>query len=254
MEIADRTFLIAGGGSGLGAACARRLVGRGARVVLADIDPSGKAVAEDLGDRAAFQQADVTSEGDVQDAVELARSQFGDLRGAVICAGILRAEKVLGKEGAGSLDLFRRVVEVNLIGTFNVLRLAADAIRARPPGEDGERGVIVTTSSISAFEGQFGQAAYSASKAGVAGLTLPVARELGQFGIRVVCVAPGVFETPLMQGVSEKVRESLLAQVPFPARFGRPEEFAALVEHIIENRMLNGAVIRLDGATRMQAR
>jgi NAD(P)-dependent dehydrogenase (short-subunit alcohol dehydrogenase family) len=254
MLVEGRTFLIAGGSSGLGAACVRRLAGRGARVVIADLDERGAALAAELGDLAAFCPADVTDPATIRRAIDLARDRFGGLRGAVISAGILRAEKVLSRDGVASLDTFRRVIEVNLIGTFNVIRLAAEAIRLAPEGDDGERGVIVTTSSIAAFESQIGQAAYAASKGGVASMTLPIARELARFGIRVVSIAPGVFETAMMAGVSDDVRRSLSEQIPFPPRFGHPDEFASLVEHVIENRMLNGAVLRLDGAMRMQSR
>lgn len=251
MQIEGRTFLVAGGSSGLGAACVRRLAERGARVVIADRDERGAALAAGLGASAAFSPADVTDPAAIQRAIELARARFDELRGAVITAGILGAGKVLSRDAVAPLDTFRRVVEVNLVGTFNVLRLAAEAIHSVSEDDDGERGVIVTTSSIAAFESQIGQAAYAASKGGVSSMTLPVARELALFGIRVVCIAPGVFETPMMAGVPDKVRRSLGEQAPFPRRLGQPEEFAALVEHVIENRMLNGAVLRLDGAMRM---
>jgi NAD(P)-dependent dehydrogenase (short-subunit alcohol dehydrogenase family) len=254
MQIEGRTFLVAGGSSGLGAACVRRLAGRGASVVIADVDPIGRRLADELGDRAVFAPMDVTDEAGVARAVGLAIDRFGGLRGAVICAGVLGTEKVLAREGVPSLANFRRVIEVNLVGTFNVVRLAADAIRAQPPGDDGERGVIVTTASIAAEEGQIGQGAYAASKGGVAAMTLPIARELARHGIRIVSVAPGIFETPMMAALSPEVRRSLVEQIPFPTRFGDPDEFAALVEHIIENRMLNGSIIRLDGAMRMNAR
>jgi NAD(P)-dependent dehydrogenase (short-subunit alcohol dehydrogenase family) len=254
MFLEERPILVAGGSSGLGAACVRRLAKRGASVVIADINPAGGLLADELGGRTLFTQMDVTDEASVARAVGLALDRFGGLRGAVICAGVLGTEKVLAREGVPSPANFRRVIEVNLVGTFNVVRLAADAIRAQPPGDDGERGVIVTTSSIASEESQIGQAAYAASKGGVAAMTLPIARELARHGIRIVSVAPGVFETPMMAGLSPTVRQSLVEQIPFPARFGEPEEFAALVEHIFVNRMLNGSMIRLDGAMRMQAR
>lgn len=252
MQVADRVFLITGGASGLGATVAAHLVAQGAKVVLADIGrEAGEAKARELGETARFIATDVTDAGQAEAAVQLAVDAFGRLDGLVNCAGIAPGERVVGRQGPHSLDLFSRVISINLIGTFNVLRLAADVISRNDPGEDGERGVIVNTASVAAFDGQIGQAAYAASKAGVAGLTLPVARELARFGIRVVTVAPGIFETPMMAGMTEEVRSSLNATVPFPARMGKPAEFAALVQHIIENRYLNGETIRLDGAIRM---
>ncbi|WP_435005547.1 SDR family NAD(P)-dependent oxidoreductase [Tundrisphaera lichenicola] len=254
MQLEGRMFLIAGGSSGLGAACVRRLTSRGASVVIADIDPAGERLASELGDRALFASTDVVDEASVAGAVAMALDRFGGLHGAIVCAGILGTEKLLGREGIFSSDSFRRVIEINLIGTFQVVRQAANAIRDQPPDENGERGVIVTTSSISAEEGQIGQAAYAASKGGVASMTLPIARELARQGIRIVSVAPGIFETPMMAAVTDELRRSLTEQIPFPPRFGKPDEFAALVQQIIENPMLNGTTIRLDGALRMQAR
>lgn len=254
MEITGRTILISGGSSGLGAACVQRLVAHGANVVIADLSEAGKTLAESLGSQAAFAPTDVTSEADVRRTIALAEEQFGGLHGAVACAGILQAERVVGRDGAASLEAFQRVINVNLVGTFNVVRLAAEAISKQPPGPDGERGVIVMTSSVAAEEGQIGQAAYSASKGGVASMTLPLARDLARFGIRVVCIAPGAFETPMMQAAPEAVRKSLAEQIPFPARLGQPDEFAALVEHVFENVMLNGTVVRIDGAMRMGPR
>ena len=251
MEIAGHTFLISGGSSGLGAACVRRLVSHGANVVIADLSDAGQALAESLGSQALFAKTDVTSETDVRQAIAAAEKTFGGLHGAVACAGILHAERVVGRDGAASLAAFQRVINVNLIGTFNIVRLAAELIAKQAPGPDGERGVIVMTSSIAAEEGQIGQAAYSASKGGVAAMTLPLARDLARFGIRAVSIAPGTFETPMMQNAPEAVRKSLAEQIPFPSRLGHPDEFAALVEHIFENRMLNGTVLRLDGAMRM---
>jgi NAD(P)-dependent dehydrogenase (short-subunit alcohol dehydrogenase family) len=252
VNIAGRTFLITGGGSGLGAASARRLVAAGGRVVLADVNRAAvEAVAVELGGAARAAVADVTDAAGVQAAVQLALSTFGNLSGAVNCAGVALGMRVLGKDGPHDLAAFARVIQVNLIGTFNVVRLAAAAIERGAADENGERGVIVNTASCAAFEGQIGQAAYSASKAGVAGMTLPIARELARCGIRVVTIAPGVFETPMMAGMPEGVRRSLAAQVPFPPRLGRPAEYAALAQHVIENPMLNGAVLRLDGALRM---
>lgn len=255
MQINQRTFLVTGGASGLGAACAQRLVESGGNVVSADLNAEqGAALAARWPDRARFVEADVTDEAGIQHAIETACQQFGDLAGAVHCAGMVAGGRVLGRDGPHDLALFARVVQVNLVGTFNVVRLAAAAIAQRPPEEDGERGVVITTSSAAAFEGQIGQAAYAASKAGVAGMTLPIARELAAFGIRLVTIAPGIFDTPLMAGLPETVRASLAAQSPFPPRLGRPEEFAALVEQVIENQMLNAAVIRLDGGLRMAAK
>ncbi len=255
MEIREQTFLVTGGGSGLGAATARRLVQAGGNVVIADIQQDkGAAVAAELGASARFVPTDVAVEGSVEAAIETAVKAFGSLAGAVNCAGIGDPEKVLGREGPHSLEHFSRVIQVNLVGTFNVLRLAADAMARRDGDDEGERGVVVNTASVAAFEGQIGQAAYAASKGGIVALTLPSARELARFGIRVVTIAPGLFDTPLMAGLPEKARQSLAGQVPFPPRLGRPEEYAALVAHVIENRMLNGEVIRLDGAIRMAAR
>ncbi len=244
MEIRGRTFLVTGGGSGLGAATARRLAAGGANVVVADLEGG------EVGDDFRFVETDVTDEESVQAAVDAAL-ELGGLNGAINCAGVAAAEKVLGKEGPHSLASFTRVVQINLVGTFNVIRLAAAAMQENEPAAEGERGVIVNTASVAAYDGQIGQAAYAASKGGVVSLTLPVARELADSGIRVVAIAPGIFETPMMAALPEKARESLGKQTPFPARLGRPDEYAALVQHIIENEMLNGEVIRLDGAIRM---
>ena len=246
MEIQDRTFLVAGGGSGLGAATARMLADAGANVVVADLRGEPGA-----GTR--FVETDVTDESSVRAAVEAAL-EFGALHGAVNCAGVAIAEKALGRDGPHSLDSFTRVIRVNLIGTFNVVRLAAAAMVGNDPGADGGRGVIVNTASVAAFEGQIGQVAYAASKGGVASMTLPLAREFARSGIRVVAIAPGLFDTPMMAGLPEEARASLGDQVPFPSRLGRPEEYAALVRHIVENGMLNGEAIRLDGAIRMAPR
>jgi NAD(P)-dependent dehydrogenase (short-subunit alcohol dehydrogenase family) len=244
MEIQGRTFLVTGGGSGLGAATAEKLAGAGANVVVADLERG------EVGDDFRFVETDVTDEESVQAAVDAAL-EFGELHGAINCAGVASAEKVLGKEGPHGLDSFAKAVQVNLVGTFNVIRLAAAAMQENEPSEEGERGVIVNTASVAAYDGQIGQAAYAASKGGVVSLTLPVARELADSGIRVAAIAPGIFETPMMAALPEKARESLSEQTPFPPRLGRPEEYAALVQHIIENAMLNGEVIRLDGAIRM---
>ena len=255
MQIESRVFVVTGSGSGLGAAVARRLVAEAGRVVLVDVNAAaGEAMAAELGDAAVFQKTDVTSEAEGKAAVERAISAFGRLDGLVNCAGVAPGEKVLGRNGPHALESFARAVTINLVGTFNMLRLAAEVIAKGEAGEDGERGIIVNTASIAAFDGQIGQAAYAASKAGVAGLTLPVARELARSGIRCVTVAPGIFATPMMAGMPQEVQDSLGATVPFPSRLGHPEEFAGLVAHIIENKMLNGEVIRLDGALRMAAR
>lgn len=252
MDIADRVFLVTGGGSGLGAATARHLARQGARIVVIDVNAdAGRAVASELGGAGWFIKADVADEFSVANAIDETRRHFGGLNGAINCAGVAPAERVLGKTGPHALASFERVVRINLVGTFNVIRLASQAMAENAPGPDGERGVIVCTASVAAFEGQIGQAAYSASKAGVAGMTLPVARELARFGVRVMTIAPGIFETPMLKAMSKEVQDSLGAQVPFPSRLGTPEEYAALVEHIVLNRMLNGAVIRLDGALRM---
>ncbi|XLX38531.1 3-hydroxyacyl-CoA dehydrogenase [Ectopseudomonas mendocina] len=255
MRIDESTFLISGGASGLGLATARELVGQGGQVVLLDINAeAGQQAITELGDAARFVRADITREEDGRAAVTQTLDAFGALHGLVNCAGIAPAEKVLGRNGAHGLDSFRRTVEVNLIGSFNLLRLAAEAMAQNAPNAGGERGVIINTASVAAFDGQMGQAAYAASKGGVAALTLPAARDLARSGIRVMCIAPGVFETPMMAGMPQEVRDSLAANVPFPPRLGRPDEYAALVRHIVENAMLNGEVIRLDGALRMAAK
>jgi NAD(P)-dependent dehydrogenase (short-subunit alcohol dehydrogenase family) len=252
VQIAGHTFLVAGGASGLGAATARRLAAAGARVLICDVShEQGNRLAGELGEHALFKAADVTDESQVATAVAAARARFGAVHGAVSCAGIAPGERVLGKDGPHRLDTFRRAVEINLIGTFNVLRLAAQAMEANSPDDGGERGVIVNTASIAAYDGQIGQAAYGASKAGVVGLTLPAARELARIGVRVMTIAPGIFETPMVAGFTPELQQALAAQVPFPRRLGKPDEFAALVEHIILNPMLNGEVIRLDGALRL---
>lgn len=255
MEIRERAFLVTGGASGLGQACARRIVAAGGRVVIADLDAqAGSLLAAELGAGTRFALADVTDEDAVRGALHTGVEAFGRLDGAVQCAGIAPAARVLGKDGPHDLALFERVVRVNLVGTFNVARLAAETMSGNQPNAEGERGVIVNTASIAACEGQIGQAAYAASKGGVAALTLPLARELARYGIRVVAIAPGVFDTPLVGGMSDEIRHGLAAQTPFPQRLGRPDEFASLAVHVIENTMLNGAVLRLDGALRMGAK
>jgi NAD(P)-dependent dehydrogenase (short-subunit alcohol dehydrogenase family) len=255
MQPTNHTFLITGGASGLGAACCRRLTALSANVVLADVNgPQGEALANELGGRAVFWLTDVTSPESAQTAIETAIKRFGALHGLINCAGILGASRIVGKGGPHDLPLFQRVITVNLVGTFNMLRLAAAAMATNPPNSDGERGIIINTSSVAAFEGQIGQAAYAASKGGVASLTLPAAREFAKFGIRVVAIAPGVFETAMMSATPDAVRTSLTDQSAFPPRFGKPDEFAQLAQQIIENPMLNGSVIRLDGAIRMAAK
>jgi len=252
MEIQKKTFLITGGGSGLGGATARLLAESGASVLIADISrEAGESVATEIGGRARFVETNVADEGSVKHAIDTALSNFGGLHGAINCAGIGVDGAALGKEGPHRLDSFTRVIQVNLIGTFNVIRLAAAAIAQQASSAGGDRGVIVNTASIAAFDGQIGQAAYSASKGGIVGMTLPIARDLARYGIRVVTIAPGIFDTPLLGKLPEQVRQSLGEQVPFPPRLGQPREFAALAKHIIENEMLNGEVIRLDGALRM---
>jgi NAD(P)-dependent dehydrogenase (short-subunit alcohol dehydrogenase family) len=255
MQLAKHTFLVTGGASGLGEATVRNFSAAGANVVIADLNEErGKALAQEFGLAAVFQRTDVTSSESAQTAIDLATSKFGRLDGLVNCAGILAGSRIVGREGPHDLALFTKVIQVNLIGTFNMLRLAAAAMMANPPGDEGERGIIINTASVSVFEGQIGQAAYSASKGGVASMTLPAARELAKFGIRVVAIAPGVFETAMMQGAPSAVKESLEAQCPFPPRLGRPAEFAQFARHIVENIMFNGAILRLDGAIRMAAK
>ncbi len=255
MELKSRVFVVTGASSGLGAAVTRMLAGEGASVLGLDVnDAAGEALTAELGANVRFRQADVTSEADAAAALAFARQVFGHVHGLVNCAGIAPSEKLLGRNGPHGLESFIRAVSINLIGTFNMMRLAAEIMAKEEPDDNGERGVIVNTASIAAFDGQIGQAAYAASKGGVAAMTLPVARELARFGIRVVTIAPGIFETPMMAGMSQDVQDALAASVPFPPRLGRPAEYAALVKHICENTMLNGELIRLDGALRMAPR
>lgn len=251
MQIENKTFLVTGAASGLGEATTRMLISRGAKVLLADINTAGQSLAEQLGSTAHFVATDVTEEVDGLRAIEAAQSKFGALHGLVNCAGIAPSEKIVGRSGIHSLASFTRTISINLIGSFNMLRLAAGAMAKNEPTAEGERGVIINTASIAAFEGQIGQIAYAASKAGIAGMTLPAARELARSGIRVVTIAPGLFMTPLMAGFSRELQESLAQAVPFPARLGKPEEFAEMVASICEITMLNGETIRLDGALRM---
>ena len=254
MRIPNKVFLVTGAASGLGAATAQALVEAGAKVLLVDVAAAVEARAAELGANARGLVADITDEAAARNAVAAARETFGALHGLVNCAGVVGGEKVLGRNGPHALETFSRIITINLIGTFNMLRLAAEVMAEGEADEGGERGVIVNTASIAAFDGQIGQAAYAASKGGVAALTLPAARELARHGIRVMTIAPGIFETPMMAGMSDEVRASLAAGVPFPPRLGKPEEYAALVRHIVENSMLNGEVIRLDGALRMAAK
>ncbi len=255
MKIAGSTTLITGGASGLGRATAERLRAAGGNVVLLDLEKSsGAGVAASLGDGALFAPGDVTSADDVAAALEAAVKRFGSIQGLVNCAGIGTADKTFGKRGSADLAGFTRVIQVNLIGTFNCIRLAAAQMANNAPDANGERGVIVNTASVAAFDGQIGQAAYSASKGGIVGMTLPIARDLAELGIRVCTIAPGLFDTPLLAGLPEAARASLGKQVPFPSRLGQPTEYAALAAHIMENPMLNGETIRLDGAIRMQPR
>jgi NAD(P)-dependent dehydrogenase (short-subunit alcohol dehydrogenase family) len=252
MDVAGATFVVSGGASGLGAGTVRMLAAAGARALIADLDATrGEALARELGDAVRYVRTDVTDEASAAAAVKAAVDAFGPLRGLVNCAGIVHGEKVIGKEGAHSLAGWRRAIDINLTGTFNMLRLAAPEIAKAAPNEGGERGVIVNTASVAAYDGQIGQAAYSASKAAIVGMTLPIARELARSGIRVMTIAPGTFETPMLASLSQEVRDSLGKMVPFPPRLGKPSEFAALVRAIVENPMLNGEVIRLDGAIRM---
>jgi NAD(P)-dependent dehydrogenase (short-subunit alcohol dehydrogenase family) len=251
MQLDGRTFLISGGSSGLGAACAAVFSRAGANIVICDVSERGAELAAELGDAVVFARTDVTDGAQVQRAVDTAAEKFGGLHGAINCAGIATAERVIGRNGPLPLENFSKVIAVNLIGTFNVIRLAAAKMleRSVEPGED--RGVIVCTASVAAYDGQIGQAAYSASKGGVVGMTLPIAREFAQHQIRVAGIAPGIFDTPMLAGLPEAARESLGKQVPFPSRLGNPAEYAALARHIVENQMINGEIIRLDGAIRM---
>jgi NAD(P)-dependent dehydrogenase (short-subunit alcohol dehydrogenase family) len=255
VRLDNQTVLVTGGASGLGGATADMIIAAGGRVVIADVnDAAGNDTAARLGPAARFVRTDVTREPDVQQAINTAIEDFGPLTGLVNAAGIGPAARIVGREGPMPLDQFARVIHINLIGTFNVIRLAAAAMQNNQPQPSGERGVIVNTASVAAYDGQIGQAAYSASKGGVVSMTLPIARELARIGIRVMTIAPGIFDTPMLAAMPEAVRQSLGQQVPFPSRLGRPVEYAALVRHIFENEMLNGEVIRLDGAIRMAAK
>ena len=255
MELSSLNALVTGAASGLGEAVARHLVRAGARVVLADVNTSqGEALAAELGDNARFVKTDITDEAAVRAAIDAVTTHFGPLNALINCAGIPGAARVLGREGVHRLEDFQRAIQVNLIGTFNVIRLAAEAMQHSPPNAQLEQGVIINTASVAAYDGQIGQAAYAASKGGIVSMTLPLARELSAFGIRVMTIAPGLFRTPMMAVLPEAVQKSLGESVPFPARLGEPDEYARLALHILENPMLNGEVIRLDGALRMAPR
>ena len=255
MDIKDIVVVVTGGASGLGEACVRVLVKDGAKVSILDFDEErGKEVASDVGDAVIFCSTDITDEKSVKDAVDKTMKSFGSIHVAINCAGVGIPSKVLGKEGPMSMEHFNRVVQINLMGTMNVIRLAAEKMVENTPNEDGEKGVIINTASAAAFEGQIGQAAYSASKAGVVGMTLPIAREFADYGIRVMTIAPGLFETPMLSGLPEKAKDALNKMMPFPKRLGKPFEFALLVRQIVENPMLNGSIIRLDAALRMAAK
>ena len=255
MNLKDCVALITGGGSGLGEATGREFASAGARIAVLDLPSSpGAKVAESFGDKGLFVAADVASGDQVSEAVSKAAAKFGAIHILINCAGIGRAMRTVTKDGPHSLDLFNKVIAVNLSGTFNAIRVAAAQMAKNQPNGDGERGVIVNTASVAAFDGQIGQAAYSASKGGVVGMTLPIARDLASMGIRVCTIAPGTFETPMLAGLPDPARKALEAQIPFPSRLGRPSEYAGLARHIVENPMLNGETIRLDGALRMPPR
>jgi NAD(P)-dependent dehydrogenase (short-subunit alcohol dehydrogenase family) len=252
MQLNGCAVMVTGGASGLGLATVETIVSAGGHAVIVDVnDVAGTAAAEQLGERVRFVHADVTNDEDMQRAVDMTVLEYGTVHGLVCAAGVAAAERVLPKNGVLPLQHFTRIINVNLVGTFNAVRLAAAAMASNAPNEGGERGVIVTTASVAAFDGQIGQVAYSASKGGIVAMTLPLAREFARIGVRVMTIAPGTFDTPLMSGLPEAARQSLAQQVPFPSRLGRPPEYAALVRHIFENEMLNGEVIRLDGAIRM---
>ena len=252
MQLKGNTFIVTGGASGLGEATARTLVEGGANVVIADLQvEKGQALVQSLGKQVRFIKTDITNEEDGKAAVALSGNEFGGLQGLVNCAGIAVAEKTVGKDGPHVLANFTRCITVNLIGTFNMIRLAAAVMTKGQPNASGERGVIINTASVAAYDGQIGQAAYSASKGGIVGMTLPIARDLSRDGIRVCTIAPGIFETPMLFGLPKEVQDALGKMVPFPSRLGKPAEYAALAKHIIENEMLNGETIRLDGAIRL---
>lgn len=255
MEIRDSIAIVTGGASGLGEACIRRLAGSGAKAAIFDVAVErGENLAKELGANVIFVQADITSDESTQAAIEKVVAAFGGINVAINCAGVGDPGKILSKRGPLSLAVFNRVVQINLVGTLNVIRLAVEQMVKNTPNAEGEKGVIINTASVAAFDGQVGQVAYAASKAGVVGMTLPIARECADYGIRVVTIAPGLFDTPMLAGLPDPVRDVLAKTVPFPQRLGRPSEYARLAEHIIENSMLNGECIRLDGAIRMAAK
>ena len=255
MKIENKTFLITGGASGLGFATAKMVIENGGNAILLDInDEAGYNATVDLGAKAKFVKTNVINEEQVQNAVNQAIEAFGSIEGIINCAGVGPAKRVVGKDGPHSLDFFQKVININLIGTFNTIRLVADKMQNNQPNAEGERGIVINTASVAAFDGQIGQAAYSASKGGIVAMTLPIAREFARMGIRVMAIAPGIFETPLLASLPKEAQDSLGKQVPFPPRLGKPSEFATLVKQIIENTMLNGEVIRLDGAIRMGAK
>jgi NAD(P)-dependent dehydrogenase (short-subunit alcohol dehydrogenase family) len=255
MNIQNKTFLVTGGASGLGLATAKMIIENGGNAVILDVNAEAGAKAEvDLGKAVKFVKTDVANEEQVQNAIDISVSHFGGVHGVANCAGVGPAMRVVGKNGPHALDFFSKVININLVGTFNVIRLATNIMQNNEPNEGGERGVIINTASVAAFAGQVGQAAYSASKGGIVAMTLPIARELARMGIRVMTIAPGIFETPLLASLPQEAQDSLGLQVPFPPRLGKPNEYANLVKHIIENMMLNGEVIRLDGAIRMAAK
>lgn len=252
MELSGRVAVVTGGASGLGEATVREIVNAGGKAVIFDLnEEKGNKLVGELEDQAIFVKVDVTSEENVQAGLERAIAEFGGVHILVNCAGIALAKKVLGRSGVHDLASFNKVLQVNVVGTFNAIRLTAEKMAANEPNEEGERGVIINTASVAAFDGQIGQAAYSASKGAVVGMTLPLARDLAPLGIRVVSIAPGVFETPLFAGLPEKAQAALAKMTPFPPRLGKPQEYAKLVRAIVENPMLNGETIRLDGAIRM---
>lgn len=255
MKIENKTFLVTGGASGLGFATAKMIVENGGNAVLLDVnEEAGKTAQSNLGTKSKFIKTDVTNEEQVQSTLNQSVEAYGSIEGIINCAGVGPAKRVVGKEGPHPLDFFQKVININLIGTFNTLRLVADKMQNNEPNTEGERGIIINTASVAAFDGQIGQAAYSASKGGIVAMTLPIAREFARMGIRVMAIAPGIFETPLLASLPQEAQDSLGKQVPFPPRLGKPSEFANLVKQIIENTMLNGEVIRLDGAIRMGAK